>query len=868
MSVQAQYKLLMDVDSDESYRLSLPVTDVEFSNGMGSSYEVLANVTQLTAMLSNKDGSLTEDIFGDFTKDVRTEIIQNEQLENNSFTAWSGGEPTQWVKKTWVAGMTTSETASGGGAGTGALHVTGTGHVSYSQFLTAQRNYLVTITVSQFSGSGVITVRLAESDEFAATQDIITISAAGTHTFRMDVEGMAYFEMAIKRISGTFTVTIDDVSVKEVIVRYSNSQQVEQEVLGANIITNGDFTAWTGSTPTGWTTTDPTSEEVGSGQAAGGAGTGSVNLSELSSGRIAAIRQTVTAIGQQAYKFTFVVSYLSGTNAKVQVGSPAQPGLSAFYVNANEVGTFTYYLKAGGAAGVTVTILTELRVIGDANPVQATIDSLSIQPVSFVPGFIPPTETGFTVAPDTLTFERAQVRRGTLVKLLASYREIVDKQLWVGKLYSIEPTPSQTGEREVQIICKDPMEQFREKEYLVPYQENVRANAAIEKMLKEEPTITFPYASSFWILGVPGASEVGVNTFPYAGPPMSFDTGVQVIPFIGDNSDRSQPSATDNRDAIRQGVSQLAFINDLMLAEVDGRFFWDGRTSQFKFHNRIHDLTNETPVSTIENFTTGVFIGSDVVYSEVEVHYQPREVGAANSVLWRYLNPPLILGPGKTTRINVRYTDPDNPSVRVGAKDVKQLQFGVDYAGPGTGYGILSAHVKAGGNGAVITLANSHRSRTASLTTLQLRGTPIKTYQPESVTEISGESIYTNDPQPYSYRAQLISNEETAQQVARFLLARYGTAKRRFASITFVAQVSDARMRDALSRVIGDLVKVRDPYLHHDSNYNIVGEKHRINFKNGEHWVTFILKPQGSTNFWLLGDPVHSVLGVSTYPVL
>lgn len=876
MSVKAQYTLLLDVDSDETYKLVLPVEELEWENGLQNSYDTLAEVTQLTASLWNRKGELATGIFGDFTSDVREETIQNEALANNSFTAFTLGEPNDWEKTTYALGMTTSESASGGGAGTGSLHVTGTGHVAYAQTVTLLRNYAVNIVISEFSGDGQITLRAYDSAEHSSSEDILTITAAGTFDVRWDAESQPYFEVAIERLSGTFTVTIDSVSVQEVIITYGSQQPVQVEVLGDEIVTNGTFDLFTTpDVPDGWTVTDATVSEVGSGQDHTGAGTDAVNLYENTSGLTAGIRQSVPTQGGQKYKFVVVISYLAGVNARVQIGSPQQGTTPAHYVTMDNVGTHAFYLTSGVDNSELGTILTELRVIGASLPVEATVDSVSIRPVTFTQTFTPRTEVGYVLAPDTIVTERNQVRRGTLVKVLANYREITERQLWVGKLFDVRPNPKQVSEQRIQIVCRDPMEQLRDKNFLPEFQTDVTIDVPIEQMFKKNPVITFPYASSYWIVGVPGASEPGVTTRPYDGPPMSFDTGVAIVPFVGDNSDRGQPSNSDDRDLAKQGTSMLAFLRDCLQAEVDGRLFWNGRTSQFEFQNRHFDLYETAPALILSAWENGQFISSDKVYNQVTVHFQPREIGAEDSILWSHPNLPITIGPRSTVRINVRFTDPDGGGARIGAQVVNQLTKNADIVAnskaDGTGasnyINLLSWHVQPGGAGAVVTISNTHRRVNVFVTTLQLRGTPIRTYQASSVTVDSGESLYVNDPQPYDYRAQLISDETEAEAVAHFLLSRYQFATRRFVTISYEAGLNDTLMRAMLDLTVGDRIRVVAPHVGHESNYTIVGEKHHIVMATGRHTVTYVLKPQAALNYWLLGDDVHSILGVSTYPV-
>lgn len=877
MSVSATYKLLLDTARDESFATELPVVEMEWNNGMSDSFDVVADVTSLQAVVSNADGALTRGIYGDFTPDARTEERVNEALANGGFDAWTASEPDDWLKYVYNGGMTTSETASGGGAGTGALHVTGTGAVAYRQHLTAQRLYEIKLVVSEFSGNGRIQIRLRDSVFNGSLYTIQTIKQTGTITIPITVEEETLMEVYIVRLSGTFTVTIDSVSALEILASYHDLQPVMDPVPAEELVSNGSFAAWTAGVPDDWALFTGSVNEVGSGEDHTGAGSGAANL--YSAGGTAAITSNVVAMGGRMYAFTVIVSYFAstGSNAQLDVGFSTTADYDPRLGRITGTGTHTLYITHPGEEDTgfaTAEIMLLARC--SSGTIDVTVDSIEVHPVVLIPKYIDKTDTGYRITPSGSTGKLVSPYRGTLLKVVASYMEVENQQLWIGKVESVEATPSIHDERLVTITCKDPMNQFRERDYLPPFLQNQRVDQVLTTMLKNEPAITYPYASSYWIPGVAGSSEPGQTTYPYDGPPMNFDTGISVIPYTGDNSDRAQPSAMDDRDIVKQGVSQLAFIRDLMMAEVDGRFFWDGRASEFVFHSRHHDLTTTEPTVRLDNWVSSQPIGSDVVYTEVEVYYQPREIGTAGSVLWTAPEAtlPITLRPGQPVRFQIRYADPDSPETRIGAMDIIQpvpeLDIQVHYDQEGTSPSRIKQvryHVEARGNGAIITLATTRNKGILYVTLLRLRGTPIRTYQSASVKAAAPDALALNDPQRYEYRAQLVATRDEAVNIANFLLRRYQTPKRRLRTLTYLAQSSDARMRNMLTLTVGSLITAVADFIEHESIYLVVGEQHRINIERNEHYVTYVLKPRGNLEYWILGDAERSILGVSTVPV-
>ena len=85
---------------------------------------------------------------------------------------------------------------------------------------------------------------------------------------------------------------------------------------GPELVTNGDFTAWTGDNPDDWTvsgevTTDPEVSEVGTGESHGDAGTGSCNL--FTSGDNTNFNQGLATVIGETYRLTFDISYITGS---------------------------------------------------------------------------------------------------------------------------------------------------------------------------------------------------------------------------------------------------------------------------------------------------------------------------------------------------------------------------------------------------------------------------------------------------------------------------------------------------------------------------------------------------------------------------
>ncbi len=143
----------------------------------------------------------------------------------------------------------------------------------------------------------------------------------------------------------------------------------DQIVLGGELVVNGNFAAWTGDNPDGWTVVgevgaDPEVSEVGAGQGHGGAGTGLANLFNSASATNPRLRQAILAIGDW-YQITFDVdTKVSGSIVVTDLGN----GLGNSVVS-----TTGSKILAGRASNTT------FQIRAAAAPTDMTIDDVSVK---------------------------------------------------------------------------------------------------------------------------------------------------------------------------------------------------------------------------------------------------------------------------------------------------------------------------------------------------------------------------------------------------------------------------------------------------------------------------------------------------------
>lgn len=443
----------------------------------------------------------------------------------------------------------------------------------------------------------------------------------------------------------------------------------------------------------------------------------------------------------------------------------------------------------------------------------------------------------------------AGIKKGTLARVRAS-----GQTLYTGKILSIAPTPGVYGDKAVTLTCGEP--ELARAEYTPRLQTSVTVNAAL-RALFDSGAAAYPYARSFWLLGV-GVLGTDTILFDSSGF-IAFDTARSSLAYVGDQFGREGAMFAGD------------FIRQIVAAEAGGRFFYDARATKYVFHNRSRDILNQTVFATLtaDDLESADYRYGDDVLNHVTLHYQPRRAGTPLSVLWSFDNVPLRLAPGQERRIAARYTDPESPGAQVGGQNMLMPVAGVDY----------TANTRANGSGqdasrclvlstifnaasAELTLTNTAPFE-IFITLLRARGTPLIAYDDQFVAAANIESIRDADYRRRVIDAGAMSSDEDAAEYARYFVTRFQSAIGRFASVTFIASKTPARMSNALAATIGSRVRVTESASEHDSDYILVGERHEI-VGGHTHTVTWILKPVSRETFWVLGVTGKSELGTTS----
>lgn len=457
----------------------------------------------------------------------------------------------------------------------------------------------------------------------------------------------------------------------------------------------------------------------------------------------------------------------------------------------------------------------------------------------------------FDIERSGATYENV-ITPGMLVRVKMTH-SAVTQQLWEGRVAVVEPQlGAKRGQNIVRITCRDLMHELTRYEYLPRLQTNVRVDEALTAFF-DEAEIAYPYDTGVFMLGF---GKLGTTTTLWGAANITnFEQAQTTIAFAGDVE-------TQSNAAIRA----WDFIVDVVDQECGGRFFWDGRSSRFVFHNRHRDVSaanaTDATLTSDEIWTIQPRYGDDLV-NRIVLRYAPRTVGSAGTVLYDAENVPFDIAPGKTRRIIARYRDIDNADVGVAASVVIAPTLGTDVLTSNNSGVTLAANTRATATEFEIT---NNTDAAITVTQLRVRGTPLFEYQPEEIIQedLNSWGLYGKRSETYHRRIQ---SEADADNYSKVLLETFKTPSVRVDRVTYNVE-SAALAVIARSVGVGDIVRVNDSANSgHDRLYVVMGEQHQLEARReaAQHVVTYVLKPADKIAMWALGVSGLGELGENTY---
>lgn len=391
---------------------------------------------------------------------------------------------------------------------------------------------------------------------------------------------------------------------------------------------------------------------------------------------------------------------------------------------------------------------------------------------------------------------------------------------------------------------------LQEQKIELPLLENLRSDEIIERILTalhRPPAL----AAGIWVLGVPGSSELGIaTTLADLSLSVALDQADTVWPFVADTWDEDFRGNQYVGESWEGGFKGYDAIEDVVRGE-RGRFFFD-REGRAVFWSRDHLQVDSALDATFDNMHTDnlEYVWAEEIYNHIRVMVYPRSASSSDTTLW-HLDEPIELRPGQSRTVQANYTA-EGSDVQIAGRDVFVSSYVDD--------GDVSMSIEYQARGAKITLTNND-SVDRTVSEIILTGRALTTYNEIEVEAVDTVSL-PKGKMEYVIDSKLMHDVNLAQSIADYELSRLKAARGEIISMELIVNDS-ARRTQAVTRTIGDRIRVIDDQLAHDQEYFIIGETHNWDVRGG-YRVSWHLELAESSAGWLLGTAGYSELGETT----
>lgn len=417
---------------------------------------------------------------------------------------------------------------------------------------------------------------------------------------------------------------------------------------------------------------------------------------------------------------------------------------------------------------------------------------------------------------------------------------------WRGWIDHLTPAMGQySGPFTVMARCIGARQFLQAAEINLQLLENATADEVIAAIFGQ---VQFPPAlDRAWLLGVPGASELGVTTYLADDTTaLDLEVGDSVFPYVGDNWDR----ITNGWAGIKSAVSAER-----------GKFFFT-RGGVATFWNRSHLQTTTTLDATVTNTMQGMdYAYGDDVVNDARVNFYPRALSADNTATLWTMDKAITIKPGQEKTIRARYTSAEGE--RVGGRNVQTPTAGAGTLAFSAGTATLVTFTPED-RSATLVFRNGSTTADAIISTLVIKGQKITSWNSEQTQVVNAASIAVYGRKTWTLDAKLLEDDVFARNVADYEVARRKDPRGRARSLTMTHN-SDANVLQMVKRTIGDRVAIEEAQTAHEAEYFIVGEEWTWGKKGKDYSVRWTLEPCPAYNAWLLGTAGRSELGETTY---
>lgn len=410
------------------------------------------------------------------------------------------------------------------------------------------------------------------------------------------------------------------------------------------------------------------------------------------------------------------------------------------------------------------------------------------------------------------------------------------KQLAEHRIYKVDGTGKlPDGARMITIYAEDPTANWSQQKYIPRLQKNVRIDQIISDTI-DDSTLPYPYPLFGAVVDIAIVNESAVE---YSSNFIDFNQARTTLDFAGD---------VEPRDS-----TVMAHLVQHLTAEGGGRLFWS-RDAKMVFHDRYRDFIQTTAIDlTDDDIDEAMGENGAQVANHITVNYAVRELGTPATKIAEATNLPIKVEQGsyKNFRLPYRSFTTDQ---RIASDTVITPVVGTDvicYDGE-TGGSVDNDFIAVGvdriGAREIVFSVNNPstfgdpRSKDRWIHTLQVRGTPLISYDRQSAVIFDAESIQDNGKYPLELDYAVINDADFAESLGLYTLKRYATLVDTIGSITMT--VHDGNIPDLYYIDIGSILHIDSTQENVDEEFVVIGQEWQMIADNSQRsMVTIHLKP-------------------------
>ena len=410
------------------------------------------------------------------------------------------------------------------------------------------------------------------------------------------------------------------------------------------------------------------------------------------------------------------------------------------------------------------------------------------------------------------------------------------KQLAEHRIYKVDGTGKlPDGARMITIYAEDPTANWSQQKYIARLQKNVRIDEIITDTI-DDSTLPYPYPLSGAVVDIAIVNESAVE---YSLNFIDFNQARTTLDFAGD---------VEPRDS-----TVMAHLVQHLTAEGGGRLFWS-RDAKMVFHDRYRDFIQTTAIDLTDNdIDEAMGENGAQVANHITVNYAVRELGTPATKIAEATNLPIKVEQGSYRNFRLPFrsftTDQriasDTVITPVVGTDV--ICYNAETSGSVDNDLIAIGVDRIGAREIVFSVNNPStfgdpRSKDRWIHTLQVRGTPLISYDRQSVVLFDAESIQDNGKYPLELDYAVIDDADFAESLGRYTLKRYATLVDTIGSITMTVHLDN--VPDICMMDIGSILHIDSTQENVDEEFVVIGQEWQMIADNSQRsMVTIHVKP-------------------------